>query len=292
MLLLSDSCKDGTSWKCNGNTRLGPLKDTAPEGYDPWRIRPLKDTAPEGYGPWRIRPLKWDTAAVLLFSFGFFVWILFGWSPDWHTLICQFVYFTIVLELSFFKLSDSLSTVETKSSWVCPCHLVQPEDVFLNHLRVNPDLVSFFSSHQTKTNPARLSWDGNEALHHRLLDVIHCYLSVCHNGFPLVPLTKQMLSTEDLSPSGLWFTSPGERTWAREKMQWKRHAGKSDMHSWVEATAGLCKHAPCGRNDEPVRGHCLPLILLFGQDSNNHIDLSSFKQGPCMTKLQPTFVRY
>lgn len=64
------------------------------------------------------------------------------------------------------------------------------------------------------------------------------------------------------------------------------------MHSWVEATAGLYKHAPCGRNDQPVRGDCLPLIPLFGQDSNNHIDLSSFKQVARMTKLQPTFVRY
>lgn len=51
--------------------------------------------------------------------------------------------------------------------------------------------------------------------------------------------------------------------------------GKSDMHSWVEAMVGLYKHAPCGRNDQPVRGHCLPLIPLFGQDSNNHTDLSS-----------------
>lgn len=50
---------------------------------------------------------------------------------------------------------------------------------------------------------------------------------------------------------------------------------KSDMHSWVEATADLYKHAPCGRNDQSVRGHCLPVIPLFGQDSNNHIDLSS-----------------
>lgn len=47
------------------------------------------------------------------------------------------------------------------------------------------------------------------------------------------------------------------------------------MHSWVESTAGLYKHAPCGRNDQPVRGHCLPRIPLFGQDSNNHTDLSS-----------------
>lgn len=47
------------------------------------------------------------------------------------------------------------------------------------------------------------------------------------------------------------------------------------MHSWVEATAGLYKHGPCGRNDLPVRGHCFPHIPLFGQDSNNHIDFSS-----------------
>lgn len=68
---------------------------------------------------------------------------------------------------------------------------------------------------------------------------------------------------------------------------------KSDMHSWGEATAGLCKHGPCGGNDHPVRGHCLPLTLLFGQDSNNHTDLSPFKQvPPRTTRLRPTFVRY
>lgn len=50
---------------------------------------------------------------------------------------------------------------------------------------------------------------------------------------------------------------------------------ESDMHSWSEATAGLHKHAPCGRNDVPARGHCLPHIPLFGQDSKNHIDFSS-----------------
>lgn len=50
---------------------------------------------------------------------------------------------------------------------------------------------------------------------------------------------------------------------------------ESDMHSWSEATAGLHKHAPCGRNDVPARGHCLPRIPLFGQDSKNHIDFSS-----------------
>lgn len=47
------------------------------------------------------------------------------------------------------------------------------------------------------------------------------------------------------------------------------------MHSSVEATAGLCKHAACGRNDQPATGHCLALIPLFGQDSKNHIDPSS-----------------
>lgn len=60
-----------------------------------------------------------------------------------------------------------------------------------------------------------------------------------------------------------------------------KDAGKdveeSDMHSWVETTAGLYKHTPCGGNDLPVRGQCLLHIPLFEQDSNNHIDFSSFR---------------
>lgn len=66
------------------------------------------------------------------------------------------------------------------------------------------------------------------------------------------------------------------------------------MHSWVEVMAGLCKHAPCGRNDLPGRGHCLPHIPLFRQDSNYHIDFSSpghLTSAP-RDKLLHTFVRY
>lgn len=60
------------------------------------------------------------------------------------------------------------------------------------------------------------------------------------------------------------------------------------MHSWSEATAGLHKHAPCGGNDLPARGHCLPHIPLFGQDSKNHIDFSSsrhFTSAPAWQRL-------
>lgn len=50
---------------------------------------------------------------------------------------------------------------------------------------------------------------------------------------------------------------------------------ESDMHSCAEAKVDLYKHVPCGWNDQSMRGHCLPGVPLFGQDSNNHIDLSS-----------------
>lgn len=84
-----------------------------------------------------------------------------------------------------------------------------------------------------------------------------------------------MLSTEFSSYFGFCFMSYSIQAGLQRYRKGCGDAKESDMHSWVEAAAGLYKHSPCGRNDQPVIGHCLPRIPLFGQDSNNHMDLSS-----------------
>lgn len=119
------------------------------------------------------------------------------------------------------------------------------------------------------------SFDSNESIHRHLPNVRRSYSSV-YKGTAVLRSCLQNATSFPASVSDYRIhMSVHKDTVNDEEVQ-----RKSDMHSWGEATAGLCKHGPCGGNDHPVRGHCLPLTLLFGQDSNNHTDLSSFKQVP------------